>query len=98
LQGKLAEPFEGKTVVITHMAPSRLSVAEQYATDEVSAAYASNLDHLVEQADLWIHGHMHDSFDYRVGKSRVVCNPCGYMSRGGTPENFRFDPNYIVDL
>jgi hypothetical protein len=27
---------------------------------------------------LWIHGHMHDAFDYRVHGARIVCNPRGY--------------------
>ena len=27
------------------------------------------------RAGLWIRGHTHDSFDYRSGGSRVVCNP-----------------------
>lgn len=98
LQGKLEEPFTGKTVVITHMAPSMLSVSDRYATDRISAAYASRLDHLAAKADLWVHGHTHDSFDYRIGTCRVVCNPCGYMTRGGVAENRRFDPNFIVEL
>lgn len=98
LSKKLDEPFDGSTVVITHMAPSMLSVAEEFATDTLSAAYASRLDDLAARADLWIHGHMHDSFDYRIGKCRVVCNPCGYMTHGGTHENRRFDPNFIVEI
>jgi predicted phosphodiesterase len=98
LTQKLAEPFNGKTVVITHMAPSMRSVAEQYATDPVSAAFASRLNDLASQADVWVHGHMHDSFDYQIGKCRVICNPCGYMTRGGGIENARFDPNFIVEL
>jgi len=98
LKDKLAEPFSGFTIVITHTAPSLLSIADRFATDPVSAAFASHLDDLACQADLWIHGHMHDSFDYRIGKCRVVCNPCGYMMRGGGIENVRFDPNLIVEI
>ncbi|MBC3932604.1 metallophosphoesterase [Undibacterium curvum] len=98
LKAKLAEAFSGKTVVVTHMALSRLSVAERYADDPVSAAYASNLDDLAMQADLWIHGHMHDSFDYQIGECRVVCNPCGYMTRGGGTENGSFDPNLVIAI
>lgn len=97
LKQKLAEPFEGKTVVVTHMAPSLLSVSEQYASDPVSAAFASRLDDLVTQCDLWIHGHMHTSFDYRIGRGRVVCNPRGYCLRTG-PENPHFDPNFVVEI
>jgi len=98
LTNKLTEPFDGVNVVITHMAPSMFSVTEEYATDKISAAYASRLDDLASQADLWIHGHMHESSDYRIGNCRVVCNPCGYMTRGGTAENKRFDPNFIVEI
>ncbi|MBC3920060.1 metallophosphoesterase [Undibacterium sp. CY18W] len=98
LKQKLAEPFAGKTVVVTHMAPSMKSVPERYAQDMVFAAYASNLDEIASQADLWIHGHMHESFDYEIGQCRVVCNPCGYKTRAGTPENAHFDPNLIIEL
>lgn len=80
------------------MGPSLLSVADRFATDPVSAAYASRLDDLACQANLWIHGHMHDSFDYHIGQCRVVCNPCGYMTRGGGVENARFDPNFICEI
>lgn len=98
LQSRLAEPFDGQTVVITHMAPSMRSVAERFLPDPVPAAYASRLDDLASQADLWVHGHTHDSFDYRIGKCRVVCNPCGYRTRSGGTENACFDPDFIVEL
>jgi predicted phosphodiesterase len=98
LTQQLAAPFAGTTVVITHMAPSLMSVAAQYAADPVSAAFASRLDDMVGRADLWIHGHMHDSYDYRIGACRVVCNPCGYRTRAGTAENPQFDPAFIVEL
>lgn len=95
---RLDEPFAGRTVVITHMAPSRQSVTAEYADDLVSAAYASNLDPLVDKADLWIHGHMHESLDYTIGTCRVVCNPRGYMKRGGQAENPNWNPNFVVEI
>jgi predicted phosphodiesterase len=98
LQGKLAESFLGKTVVITHMAPSIRSISDRFANDLASAGFASRMDDLVNQADIWIHGHTHDSFDYRIGRCRVICNPCGYMTRGGGIENAHFKPDFIVDL
>ncbi len=98
LQKRLDGAFNGKTVVITHMAPSMHSVSDQYATDLVSAAFASHLDHLVEKADLWVHGHTHESFDYVIGKCRIVSNPCGYMNRSGGTENTAFDPNFVVEI
>ena len=92
----LATPFPGPTIVVTHMAPSPASVAPRFQGSLLSAAFASDLDALVAQADVWIHGHMHDSFDYSIGNCRVVCNPRGYPQRDGSPENLRFDPNFVV--
>jgi predicted phosphodiesterase len=91
-------PQHRKTVVITHMAPSILSVPKEYKGDILNPYYASNLDSLVAMADLWIHGHTHTSFDYKIGKCRVVCNPRGYPNQDGAPENFNFKPNFIVEI
>jgi predicted phosphodiesterase len=99
LRHRLEQPTTARaTVVITHMAPSMRSVAEEYANDPVSAAFASNLDGLVEMCDLYVHGHMHNHFDYRIGRGRVVCNPCGYPQNDGTYENVDFDPNLIIEV
>jgi DNA repair exonuclease SbcCD nuclease subunit len=99
LESKLDEPFAGKTVVVTHMAPSGLSVPDEYTSDIISSAFASNLDPgLVEKADLWVHGHTHNSSDYQIGKCRVVSNPCGYQMSAGTPENREFNPGFIVEV
>lgn len=98
IRDKLAEPFAGKTVVITHMAPSMRSVPDKFSADIVSAAYASNLDEMASQADLWIHGHMHASSDYEIGSCRVVCNPRGYHLSSGQGENVDFDPNFIIEI
>ncbi|OIJ44499.1 metallophosphoesterase [Massilia timonae] len=98
LQKKLGEPFTGRTVVVTHMAPSMRSVAPEYVADPVSAAFASNLDDLIVKANVWIHGHTHCSFDYEVEGCRVVANPLGYRMRNNGAENQEFDPNFIVEL
>jgi len=55
------------------------------------------LDELIleYQMRIWIHGHTHESFDYRIGKARVVCNPRGYVS---VEENKGFRPDYTVEI
>lgn len=80
------------TVVVTHHAPSELSVNHKYKTDRLTPAFASNLDLLIEDAQpvLWTHGHMHDAVDYKIGKTRVVCNPYGYPAEAGN-NGFRKD-------
>lgn len=83
LQQKLAEPFSGKTVVITHHAPSLRSVrpggecAPGYV-NHLDAAYANAWEDLMgPPVDLWVHGHTHDPADYGVRGTRVVSNPVG---------------------
>ena len=48
-------------------------------------------------AALWLHGHTHDSFDYRINGTRVVCNPRGY-ARNGINENALFDPSLTLEV
>ena len=106
LEQQLDKPYSGKTVVITHHAPHPLSIHPRHAHDPVTAAFVSNLGDVVEKADFWFHGHVHDSFDYRVGKCRVVANPRGYASNKKTAgsakdlvfENPEFQGACLIDI
>ena len=75
-------------VVCGHHSPSKLSTHAKYANDTImNGGYSSNLDEFIEdhpQIKLWTHGHTHHPFDYRIGETRVVCNPRGYI--GHEPE------------
>ncbi|MGB6306393.1 MAG: metallophosphoesterase [Steroidobacteraceae bacterium] len=94
LEGKLAEQFSGPTVVVTHFLPHRRSIHPKYEGDEFNPAFASDLAHLVKPpVSLWIHGHTHESFDYVVNGTRVVCNPRGYLPMEPNPG---FDPGFVV--
>ncbi len=97
LAAMLAEPFAGKTVVVTHHAPSSQSVHPRYASDLLTPAFASNLEALMDgdRAALWIHGHMHDSIDYEIYGTRVVCNPRGYAPKALSSD---FRPDWVVDI
>jgi len=99
LADRLAAPHAGPTVVITHHAPSRLSIHPRFAGSLINACFVSDAEHLLggDRVQLWIHGHTHDSFDYRVKGTRVVCNPRGY-AKNGVNENALFDPNLVVDV
>ncbi len=92
----LATPFAGPSVVVTHHAPQWLSVHPQYRSDLLTAAFVSDLSDLIMefQPDLWVHGHVHSSFDYAVGCSRVLCNPYGYSD----DENPNFNPALVVEV
>lgn len=99
LDARLREPFAGPTVVITHHAISPRSIHPRFADSPINASFVSNAEQLLDgrRAALWIHGHTHDSFDYRVNGTRVVCNPRGY-SENGVNENSLFDPQRVVEV
>ena len=69
-----------KIVVVTHYAPSIESISEEYKDDMLSAAFASNLEWVMQENDnlvLWCHGHVHTDVDYIKYGTRVVCCPLG---------------------
>ncbi|WP_436316973.1 hypothetical protein [Variovorax sp. LjRoot84] len=64
----------------THHPPHHGSLAQHYAEDWVSGAFVIELpEAFFDVPVLWVHGHTHQSFDYRVGSCRVLCNPRGYV-------------------
>ena len=97
LAAMLTESFDGRTVVVTHHAPSSQSVHPRHARDLLTPAFASNLENLMEgeRAALWVHGHMHDTFDYEIYGTRVVCNPRGYAPNA---LNADFRPDLVVEI
>jgi predicted phosphodiesterase len=99
LEQALDTPFDGKTIVVTHHAPSGQSIHPRFR-DRVShldASYASNLEHMAggDRVAVWVHGHTHDSFDYDLAGMRVICNPRGYAPGHLNEE---FNPGLIVEL
>ncbi|TCS33751.1 Icc-related predicted phosphoesterase [Paucimonas lemoignei] len=106
LENKLAESFAGPTVVVSHHGPHPESVHARFAGSIINAAFVSDLTPLLGRAQLWIHGHVHDSFDYEVAGTRVVTNPRGYATNrlaAASPEqlvweNPVFDSRRVVEV
>lgn len=86
-----------KYVVVTHHAPTYMSIHEKYKHDYVmNGGYASDLTGFIldnPQIKLWTHGHVHTEFDYMVGSTRVLCNPRGYV--GYEIEDGKYFPKYL---
>jgi Icc-related predicted phosphoesterase len=83
LRQAVRESEAPKKVIITHHAPSPLSLPGDPASDMINSAYASDEIALIEElgADLWVHGHIHTSCDYMAWRTRVLCNPRGYLKK-----------------
>jgi hypothetical protein len=83
------------TVVVIHHLPHRRSIHPKYNGSDLNPSFASDLSDLMgPPVSLWIHGHTHESFDYVVNSTRVVCNPRGYAPM---ELNESFDPVFTVD-
>lgn len=84
-------------VVVTHGCPSIQSIPERFQDNRLAPAFASNMESLIYryQPRLWIHGHTHDSFDYKIGKTKIICNPRGYVPSADNPD---FKPNLTVQI
>lgn len=95
LQVELDKPWDGKTVVITHHAPSLKCAHPDYQLDQMAGAFISDCEALVHKADVWLFGHTHANVDFQIGKCRVVSNQVGY-EREEIPVAFR--PKLLIEI
>ena len=100
IRQRLAEPFDGSTVVLTHHMPHSDCTPHVYANSIGNYLFAcgseafGDIFHSELAPALWICGHTHQAFDVCVGRSRIICNPYGYMWEQGLND---FSWNLIVE-
>lgn len=88
-------------IVATHHGPDEGSTAPQFAQGKWAALNPCYMSHTLREMPeqtrpaLWLHGHVHNSFDYMVGRTRVMTNPRGYVQHDLNP---KFDPHIVVDI
>src|SRR3546814_96407 len=89
-----------KAVLVTHHGIAPGSTHPRYRGDRLNGAFVSDLTALLDETRpvLAIHGHVHDSFDYTVGATRIVVNPRGYARDAYTQENGAFDSRLTVEI
>lgn len=73
LVSQLAEPWDGKTVIVTHHAPS---AAVAGTVTPLSPCFASNIDDIIERyrPDAWIFGHTHRPAELRMPGGTLLRN------------------------
>lgn len=95
-----AEQLGKKTVVMSHHSISPLSVSEKYAALPSNAAFVSDLSSWMRESwapTLWVHGHTHEAFDYRIDNTRVIVNPRAYPNEvSSTAIAFAWDR--VIDI
>lgn len=84
-------------VVVTHHAPTRACLSEEYKTDGLSRFYVCDMDDLIfdNKPKVWFHGHIHTSNDFQHGDTRIVSNPYGYE---GIQPNEGFEDLKIIEV
>lgn len=82
-----------KIVCVSHHYPHYRSLDPRFAGSPLNACFGNRWEYMIDkyQPELWVHGHTHTSFDYMVGKTRMVCNPQGY------PEKYALSREQIME-
>lgn len=96
LFAELAKPFPGKTVVVTHHAPTPWSWRDSPSQIK-RHAYCNDLREVLHSFEIaaWFHGHTHAVSDYRCSGTRILCNPRGYFPNQLVSE---FDLKKILEI
>jgi predicted phosphodiesterase len=96
LAQRLAAPWSGPTVVITHHQPVITGRPDQAVMQAIAGAFASDLATLMgaDRVGLWIYGHTHRSADLHVAGTRIVSNPRGYPHQPVAG----FQPGLVIDV
>ncbi len=96
LEEELAKPYDGKTIVVTHHAPTEWSWDDS-RNKLKKIAYCTDLRYLFHEfpIEAWFHGHIHSLGDYRIAGARILSNPRGYVGRKVVDN---FNQNLTVDI
>ncbi|VVQ15680.1 hypothetical protein PS914_05764 [Pseudomonas fluorescens] len=80
LLSQLSTKYQGKTVVVTHHAPSpECAPSIKYEMGHLAAAYVNDWKEFAElDIDLWVHGHTHVGYHKSINGIPHVSNPRGY--------------------
>jgi predicted phosphodiesterase len=101
LRGKLDEKFDGKTVVISHHAPSTACNHREFGMNQASPGFVSNYHSLLKKANFWLYGHTHSNEDMTICGCRVISNQTGYQGQGDMREAVagnEFAPDLVIEI
>jgi predicted phosphohydrolase len=100
LVAKLDEYKHKKIIMLSHHLPSFKCVVDKYKGSDINYAFASNLDHIIENNSnikYWFYGHTHFTTQLTINNTICASNPCGYKYNSGI-ENKYYNSELIFDL
>lgn len=86
-----------KTVVVTHHSPTPESIHERFTGQDLNYAFFTDLRDDIEHngPTLWHWGHMHSYYKGRLGNTRLILNPLGYVKYG---EKSSYDNKLVMEI
>lgn len=93
----LKEKKNEKTIIMTHNSPSYSSNLSKYDGDLLNSFFCNKMDdYIIEhKPNVWIHGHLHNTSLYKIGDTRIVCNPLAYPYENMNRRNITIDLNTL---
>lgn len=87
LKEKLLEYKNKPVVIVTHFAPIKEAIGEEFLGSSLNPAFVVDMTDLMDKYTnirLWCFGHIHSRSDFIYNKTRVVAEPFGYyIERNG---------------
>lgn len=96
LKKELPENVDNSNViVVTHHAPSIQSSSPQWADSDINHYFITPMEAFIAERSpkLWLHGHTHNTCDYSIMNTRVICNALGYVN-----EDVNFNNNLLIEI
>jgi predicted phosphodiesterase len=93
----LAREIRPGDIVVTHHLPSPVCVAPQYVGSILNPFFVCDMTDVIldREPSLWLFGHTHSSMRTQIGKTRMLCNPFGYL--GSMDVNMHFDKHFVIE-
>jgi len=93
----LQKNLQSTDILVTHYLPSDKCVHAKYAGSPLNAFFVLDIGELLQSrgVKLALPGHTHDSVDVKLGPTRIVCNPFGYV---GHELNASFNPSLTIEV
>lgn len=92
----MLENTKGKKLVMTHFGPDEFLCHKKWAGSPLNTYFwASGFKGYFQHADMWVHGHTHESGYAVMENCEIICNPYGYEK---FEENREFKHNLILEV
>lgn len=80
----LARSIQCNDIVVTHHMPHPRCVTPFFRGNVLNRFFLCDVSDIIEnnKPKLWVTAHTHSYLDFRVGATRIICNPFGYLNVG----------------